>query len=31
MQITIQEFGQNSIVFKKPGFLSENIDKLQLP
>ena len=31
MQIPIQKFGQNSIVFQKPGFLSENIAELQLP
>ena len=28
MQNTIQKFGQNSIVFEKPGILSENLKTL---
>ena len=28
MQNTMQKYGQNSIVFEKPGFLSENLKTL---
>ena len=31
MQNTIQKFRQSSIVFEKPGILSETFDELQLP
>ena len=30
MQNTLQKFRQSSIVFEKPGILSENFDELQL-
>ena len=30
MQNTVQKFRQNSIVFEKPGILSENFDEPQL-